>query len=351
MTPSDSAPLRQGTVVWFGLSLILFAVLAIAGSWLAGGEDVWQSFASVPLITVLGMLFLSLVNYLFRAIRWHICSLVIGVEVPFRRDLTYYIAGFALTMTPGKIGEAFRLYLLKKNHGYAYGQTAALALTDRLADAVALLVLCIIGLSYFTAQSWLIVGAFALLAVPMLIVAAPKMAEQVLLRLMIMMRAPRRLRDFGVQTMRQIAAISDWRVLFLTLILGVAGWLAEAYALSLVLSALGADIPLAACAFIFAASALAGALVLLPGGLGGTEASMVGLLVLSGVDMGAAVAATGLIRLTTLWFATGLGLIALPMAFDFSSIKAALKAPRLAPRAGRLSLALRNARRIRQPAR
>lgn len=52
---------------------------------------------------------------------------------------------------------------------------------------------------------------------------------------------------------------------------------------------------------------LAAALSLLPGGLGGTEAVMVTLLVWKGQSLADAAAATLVIRLATLWFAVGLG--------------------------------------------
>ncbi len=41
---------------------------------------------------------------------------------------------------------------------------------------------------------------------------------------------------------------------------------------------------------------------------------MVGLLVAAGVDLNAAIAATAVLRVTTLWFSVGLGFIALPVA-------------------------------------
>jgi uncharacterized membrane protein YbhN (UPF0104 family) len=50
---------------------------------------------------------------------------------------------------------------------------------------------------------------------------------------------------------------------------------------------------------------------MLPGGLGSTEASTVGLLALQGVPLASATTATLLIRLMTLWFATGLGVLCL----------------------------------------
>jgi len=56
-----------------------------------------------------------------------------------------------------------------------------------------------------------------------------------------------------------------------------------------------------------------GALSFMPGGLGGDEAVMVGLLVWQGLDAADAVAATVIIRVTTLWFAVLLGVAATTM--------------------------------------
>jgi uncharacterized protein (TIRG00374 family) len=94
-------------------------------------------------------------------------------------------------------------------------------------------------------------------------------------------------------------------------VLSLIGWLAEALALHLILVWMGASPSLAFSLFAYAAGMLAGALSFLPGGLGGAEVVMVGLLMFDGLSSGDAVAATVLIRLATLWFAVVLGLAAL----------------------------------------
>jgi uncharacterized protein (TIRG00374 family) len=66
--------------------------------------------------------------------------------------------------------------------------------------------------------------------------------------------------------------------------------------------------------FIFAFAMMVGAISVLPGGLGSTEATMIGLLVTQHVGFDVAVVATAVVRVTTLWFAVSLGLLALPWA-------------------------------------
>ncbi|SVB82011.1 uncharacterized protein METZ01_LOCUS234865, partial [marine metagenome] len=62
---------------------------------------------------------------------------------------------------------------------------------------------------------------------------------------------------------------------------------------------------------IYAAATLVGAVSALPGGLVGTEGSMIALLQQSGVSRSVASSGTLLVRLVTLWFAVAVGLVAL----------------------------------------
>ena len=100
-------------------------------------------------------------------------------------------------------------------------------------------------------------------------------------------------------------------VLASALIISIFAWGAEALAFYWILEFMGADIPLQIAIFIYALAMLAGAVSFMPGGLGGAEAVMVGLLTWKGMPVPDAVAATVLIRLATLWFAVAIGAIML----------------------------------------
>ena len=103
-------------------------------------------------------------------------------------------------------------------------------------------------------------------------------------------------------------------VLFPAVILGLAGWAFEGYALHLLLGWLGAHIDLAKVVAIFLFATLAGGLTGAPGGVGGAEVAMVALLSIEATGLDVAVAATAIIRITTLWFAVGIGMFAFPIA-------------------------------------
>ncbi len=113
---------------------------------------------------------------------------------------------------------------------------------------------------------------------------------------------------------RNTATLFRPAVFLPALAIGLAGWCAAPLVLSIALSRMGVELALLQAAAIYAASALTGGATMLPGGLGGTEVAMVGLLVAAGVPFDAAVSATVATRITFLWLPVGLGFLILPLA-------------------------------------
>ena len=107
----------------------------------------------------------------------------------------------------------------------------------------------------------------------------------------------------------------QWRPLLLAILIGLVSWTGECGALYFVFTGLGVapsfDLFIKVT-FIMAVSSLIGSASGLPGGLGTADGSMLGLtrlLISTSATLGGA--ATLLIRLCTLWFGLGLGVLAL----------------------------------------
>jgi uncharacterized protein (TIRG00374 family) len=184
-------------------------------------------------------------------------------------------------------------------------------ISERLSDLVAVVLLCLIGLSQFPALRVVVVVAVGLIVVAYVAIARshtpsgpPAQAQG----------SRSRLRSTVARVQQLLASARPCHtptLLLITTLLSLAAWAAEAWAFHLLLGALGSTATLSFSVFVYAIAVLAGALSFLPGGLGGTEATMMSLLLLTGHEQPVAVVATVLIRLTTLWFAVALGLVAL----------------------------------------
>jgi uncharacterized protein (TIRG00374 family) len=90
--------------------------------------------------------------------------------------------------------------------------------------------------------------------------------------------------------------------------------------------ALGHPLPWVPAIGIFAFATLAGALSFMPGGLGGTEVTMIVFLRLFAIPLPIAISATLLIQVVTLWFAVLLGIAALSIRAKVPEVPATIGA-------------------------
>jgi uncharacterized protein (TIRG00374 family) len=298
--------------------LLLFIVLASAAGYLAfslwgGWREVMSAMARVGFAGTLIALSLSLVNYGVRFVRWQKYLSVLGHYVPWRESLRIYIAGFGLTILPGKSGEAIRSVFLI-NHGISYAESLAAFFSEHFTNLIVMLLLVALGLWVYPGAQMLVVIVTALILAVLLVLQQKKLLMK--LRGAAQNRLPRKAAHFAVSVLDIILHSGRsfrFGMLLYGIALGLVAWGAEALAFYYVTTLLGCELPLQVAFFIYAFAMLVGALSFLPGGLGGAEATMVALLMLNHVAEPQAVAATVLIRLATLWFAVALGVIALLM--------------------------------------
>ena len=179
-------------------------------------------------------------------------------------------------------------------------RTLSLLVMDRVTDAVPMLALCLLGTARFAGQSWSVVAMIALMLGTFALLLRPGWLALAIKLLYGRLRRTRRLFGRALRLVRALRALTAPAVLALALALGVLGWSAEIVGAWLVLDALGAQLGLFTTCFVFSFAMLVGALPLFPGGIGGAEGTMVGLLLVLDIDLGTAVTATAIIRLATL---------------------------------------------------
>ncbi|MFW5680210.1 MAG: lysylphosphatidylglycerol synthase transmembrane domain-containing protein [Pseudomonadota bacterium] len=301
-----------------GLWSIAFGLLLVAMVQIVDVEAVGEAMAGLSPALLLVVVGLSFANYALRSLRWHYLCRHVDVNVPLGHNAVYYVAGFAFTVTPGKIGEVVRLWFIKRRHGYGYERTAGLMVMDRLTDAWPLLLLSLLGAAQFAGQ-----GIALLLISAVLVAGSVVMLHPAWIRRSIKLTYARIRRVPHVfarllRASRPLARFASPAAMSLPMALGLVGWFCEIVGTWLILDALGAPADLTTAAFVFGFSMLVGALPIFPGGVGGAEGTMIGLLVLLGVPLPTAVAATAVVRLVTLGLAVVIGFMVLPFAASLS---------------------------------
>ena len=297
------------------LRALIFSIGAAVAGYLAfsfwgGWDDVVAAFIKIGLLGTLLALAMSLINYGLRFVRWQLYLNQLGHGVEWLSSLRIYLAGFALTTTPGKAGEAFRGVLLKQ-HNVPFPTTFAAFISERLSDLVAIVLLTLVGLAQYPQARGIVLAGVVGIVVVLVCLSSQMVLNKLHAWASVRQGKLMALMAHVCDMLGEARQCHRPGLLVVATLISVIAWGAEALAFYWVLGWLGADISLSFAIFVYALSMLAGALSFLPGGLGSAEAVMISLLVFKGMAAPVAVAATVFIRLATLWFAVVIGLVAL----------------------------------------
>src|SRR5699024_11157072 len=107
----------------------------------------------------------------------------------------------------------------------------------------------------------------------------------------------------------QTIFLLQFRFLTFSFFVSVSSWLLECISLYLVIQSFSLAVSFLASILTFSLGTIAGAVCMIPGGIGAAEGSLAGLLVYFGVGGSLAVTISLIIRFVTLWFGVILGMI------------------------------------------
>ena len=305
--------LGRRLVVALGLGLVVFAGLGVYADINAMRQAVlrfpWELF-----IPILGLTFF---NYVLRFGKWSFYLRCLGIRgLAMADSFLIFFAGLAMVITPGKVGEWLKSYLLERYTGVPFARTAPIVVAERLTDGLALLLLAAGGLARFGIGIPVAAGVVLLAASVVglsLNRQAGDLAAALVERLPVIGRYGGWVREFHGGA----AVLFRPRNLGLATLLGLVSWSGECLAFYLVLRGLGAaggpDLAVTG-AFILSVASLGSSLMLSPGGLGVAEGGITGLTqLLVGLPPAESAVAALLIRLGTLWFGVSIGTVALTL--------------------------------------
>ncbi len=292
------------------LSLLFSAIIYLGFALAAGKQSLLNATTTLGATGWLLILGCSFTSYLLRFLRWQYYLRCLGHHLPSLLHLTYYLAGFALTTTPAKAGETIRsLYL--KNHGVPFKHSLASFFCERFQDLIIVTLLASLALlSFAEYRYFVIITALTLLI--LLSALRNKKLPSFLYYIGNILHISwlRRILGHLAALLESAHALLLPRRLYSGLLLGLLAWSVQGLAFYFILATLGSALPLTSALSIYAISLLAGALSFIPGGIGATETIMYLLLSQAGIDHSLALVIPIISRVSTLWFALVLGLLA-----------------------------------------
>ena len=296
------------------LALLVYMALILYGDW----RQLSARLADFPWMWLPPALGLTLVNFGVRLLKWHWYLRLIKAPISFDQSARIYGISFLMMMTPGKVGEFLRAFMVRNVTGVPVSVVAPVVLAERMTDGLAMILLAGIGLLAIDDAAIRLAASAALLVIIAIIVGI-QIRPLALWGLGMGHRLPlvRRFADKLAAFYESSYHILQPKYLLISVLVGLVSWASQGLAFYLVMLGFGVaggfDSMLKSVS-IFNISTVVGAVVATPGGLGGVEGSLAALSTqLLMLTRSAAVAAALLIRFVTLWFGIAIGLISLAL--------------------------------------
>ena len=253
------------------------------------------------LVALLG---LTTAGYLLRYLKWDLFLKKAGVALPAKQNLFVFFSGLAMIVTPGKIGEIWKGWLIRDISGDSLNKTVPVVVLDRITDVLSLILLSAVGILSYR-------EGVPLLAALLVCIAGFYVAVR---------SEPISARMLGVLERHAGKYAPDAKAMHTTFeqtmepatLLGLSAlnalaWFCECLGLYVVVMGFHEQISVTLATFIFSFASLAGGVSMIPGGIGLAEATITGFLQVYGLDAASAIGIALVVRFGTLWYGVLLG--------------------------------------------
>jgi uncharacterized protein (TIRG00374 family) len=292
------------------LSIALAAIIYLAFIIYADYQKIILSFGRFNWWLMPALLILSLGNYFTRFLKWQYYLKLLKVSLKMLDSFAIFLSGLVMSVTPGKMGELLKSYLVKQVNNTPVSKTAPIVFAERITDFLALTLLSVLGAYYFNYGKIIAIIILGVILIGIIILTNRKIFE-IIIRFALKINFLKK----HVQKFQNIYDSSSTLLSVFPLIsmtaLSAFSWGLEGLGYYLVISNFNSGFNLIWSLFSYSFATIVGAISMLPGGLGVTEGSLTFMSVQQGLSQNDATAATFIIRVVTLWFAVLIGAIGL----------------------------------------
>lgn len=306
--------LNQKNFIIIIASIIFYALFLIFTDLSKLNENV-QDFQIkfIPLI-----LFLVTSGWLALYLRWTILLKNSGYDVPHKKNFQIFLAGFPLSITPGKIGELLKSQLLKDNFNIPRKITSPIILVERLYNAVGILIISFFAIWFLDFSGLVILISTCVITGLFLAIRSKKLFLQII-KITSRINFLSKFSDSLSESHDVINMAIKPKIFIISSILSACYWILESIAVYFIFKSFGIDfIDLIQVIPTYATSIILGVASFIPGGIGVVEGTLTGLLNLQGLTLPTAMTLTIFVRLFTIWYSVIVGFFALKLVNAFS---------------------------------
>lgn len=271
-----------------------------------------EAFSSFNWYWLPVVLFFSFTNYIFRFVKWQYYLKELDIKLSVKRSFIIFLASFIMSVTPGKMGEVLKSYLLKEENGTEISKSLPIVLAERITDFISMVLLAIVGAFVFNYGQEIII-IIGLIFIGIVTILSYRVVSIKIINSISKIGFLKKYANNFLTAYESTYKLIRLKPLLIATVISIFAWFCECIGFYIVLKgfvdATTIDINIFISTFVYAFSTLVGAVAMMPGGLGATEASLTGLLILLNIPKDISAASTIIIRVATLWFAVIIGII------------------------------------------
>lgn len=302
----DFNKLKKNAIIFTIIGVAVLAIISIYVDF----KELLHAFKEFNLLFLPIIIILAPLNYVLRYIKWTFYLRLIGIKINFFDNLLIFLSGFGMTITPGKLGELIKSYVIKNRYNIPISKTAPLIFVERITDAISMLILSCIGLIGFTYGVEIIISFLLLTLIGIIVVQNKKLCTAILKyigKIKFLRTKSEQIHQFYESTF----ILFKWKNLAIAILIGVVSWGFEGLVVYFALNAMGYSIPILASVFIVSFSTIVGTISIMPGGLVVAEGSILGFLIFLNIPSYVAGGVTVITRFSTLWLGVIIGITAI----------------------------------------
>ena len=306
----------------FGNNVILMVVIAIAiyavFLFISDYQKLSEEITNFQIEYLIPILLLVTISWIPLIVKWHLLLKKNGINIPFRKNILIWLSGSALNATPGQLGGLIKSQLIKTLYDIPRTKTAPVVLVEKFYALAGAIIAGIIGIIILGMDFNLVLFSIAILSVIFFLIYYRPVFQYGLKRIT-KFKFFSKYSDNITDSYEILRNSTGPGIASICIVLSISYWILVSLAVYLTLLAFGIEgTSFLKTISIYTSSVIIGVITFIPGGLGVTEGSLVGLFTLEGIDVSIALILSVVIRLTTLWYSVSIGFIGLKLSGGLS---------------------------------
>lgn len=297
--------------LWIILVAVFFYVLLI---FVSDVDAIFEHFLQIKIHFLFVVFFLVFLSHLVKSFRQRELLHMLGEKTQPIQNFIIYMAGLSLINTPGGVGTFIKSIYLKKSFKIPTDKSIAVIFLERYHDLLAGTVIILFSISVyfsFISLSLVVISSVILVGI-FLLISNQNFSVFVYKKLSKIKFISQKLPDVGPS--ESFSILTSPKNMTKGWLLSILGWIVDSLAVYVVFLSLNIDLGYILTSQIYFTSLGYGVLSLLPGGIGVNESIADFLLVRQGLDLSIASSLVILTRISTVWFATIIGIMFTRMA-------------------------------------